>query len=55
MGLDNFDFDNTAFNGGAWYLNENVELGYLSACASDSIPLDTEIDIEDETEGDNNI
>lgn len=55
MGLDNLDFDKIAFNEGVWYLNDNVELSYLSVCASDLIAFDTETDIDDEVQGDINI
>lgn len=47
VGQENLDLDNAAFDDGVWYLDDNVELGTLSAWASDTISLDIENSIDD--------
>lgn len=49
VGLDNPNSDNTTFDKGVWYINKNIELPYMSMCASDSIPSDTTADVDNET------
>ena len=46
MGIDKLDFNNTTNDVGEWYINENLDLVYLSALASDSVLLDTSTDVD---------
>ena len=46
MSIDKLDFNNTANVEGEWFINENLDLTYLSSLASDSIPSDTSTDVE---------
>jgi len=39
--IDKLDFNNTATVEGEWFINENLDLVYLSALVSDSVPSDT--------------
>ena len=42
------DVDNTADDVGGWYLNEDLDLAYLSVFASDSVPSDTSTEVDDD-------
>ena len=44
--VDKLDFNNTVNVEGKWFINENLDLAYLSALASDSVPLDTSIYVD---------
>jgi len=39
--VDKLIFNNIANDAGEWYINENLDLAYLSALVSDLIPSDT--------------
>ena len=43
--IDKLDFNNTANVEGEWSINENLDLAYLYALASDYVPSDFSIDI----------
>ena len=43
--IDKLDFDTTANVEGEQFINENLDLVYLSAFASDSVPSDTSTDV----------
>ena len=44
--IDKLDFDTNAHVEGEWFINENLDLTYFSASASDSVPSDTSTDID---------
>ena len=44
--IDKLNFNNTANDAGEWYVNENLDLAYLSVLASDSIPSNTSTDVD---------
>jgi len=44
--VDKLDFNNTFDIEGEWFISENVDLTYLSALASNSVPSYTSTDIE---------
>jgi len=46
--IDKLDFNNTTNNIDKWYINENLNLAYLSALASDSVPSDTSTDVNND-------
>jgi len=46
MSFDKLNFNNTANIEGEWFINENLDLTYLSALNSDFIPSDTSTDID---------
>ena len=46
MSVDKFDCNNTADVEGEQFINENLDLDYLSALASDYVLLDTITDID---------
>ena len=48
MSIDKLDVNNTANDVGEWYINEDLDLAYFSVFASNSIPLDTSTDIDDD-------
>ena len=41
--INKLDVDNTANDVGEWYINEELDLAYLSEFASDSVPSDTDV------------
>lgn len=43
-----YDVINTININGEWYINEGIELAYLSACPSKSVPSNTDTDIDDD-------
>ena len=45
MSIDKLDFDTTANVEGEWFINKNLDLAYLFAFASDSIPSKTNTDV----------
>lgn len=53
--LENLTLNDPSLDKGVWYLNDDAELGYLSPCASQLIPLDTKTDIGEEARDDCNI
>ena len=46
--IDKLDFDTTANVEGEWFINENLDLTYFSAFASDSVPSDTSTDVDND-------
>jgi len=46
--INKLDVNNTANDVGEWYINEKLDLAYLSVFASDSIPSDTSTDVGDD-------
>jgi len=46
MSIDKLDFDTTANVESEWCINENLDLAYFSAFASDSVPSDTSTDMD---------
>ena len=42
------DVDSTADDVGGWYINEELDLTYFSAFASDSVPSDTSTEVDDD-------
>ena len=46
--INKLDINNTANDVGEWYINEKLNLAYFSVFASDSIPLDTSTDVDDD-------
>jgi len=44
--IDKLDFNNTTNVEGKWFINENLDLAYLFALASDSVPSDTITDVD---------
>ena len=46
--IDKLDFNTIANVEGKWFINENLDLGYFSTFASDSVPLDTSTDIDND-------
>ena len=44
--IDKLDFNTTANIEGEWFINENLDLAYFSAFASNFVPSDTSTDIE---------
>jgi len=44
--IDKLDFNNTANDVGEWYINENLDLAYLSALASNFVPSDTSTGVD---------
>ena len=46
ISIDKLSFKDTANDVGEWYINENLDLVYLSALASDSVLLDTSTDVD---------
>jgi len=48
MSTNKFDINNTADDVGEWYINEELDLAYLSVFASDFILSDTSTDIGDD-------
>jgi len=46
MSIDKLNFNNTVNVVGEWFINNNLDLAYLFALASDSIPSDTSIDVD---------
>lgn len=49
IGQNNLDVNDTAFDDSMRYINENLELAYLFACAFDSVPSNTTTHVDDET------
>jgi len=39
--INKLDVNNTTNDVGEWYINEELDLAYLSVFASDSVPSDT--------------
>lgn len=48
LGQNKSDVNDTADDEGEWYINENLELSYFSACASVSISSDTSTKVDDD-------
>ena len=46
MSIDKLDFNTTANVEGEWFINEDFDLVYFSAFASDSISSDTSTDVD---------
>ena len=46
--INKLDVNNTANDVGKWYINEELDLAYISVFASDSIPSDTSTDVGDD-------
>jgi len=46
MGIKASGFNNTADCVGEWFINENLDLAYLSVVASESIPSGTSTDVD---------
>jgi len=46
--INELDVNNPANDVGEWYINEELDLAYFSVFASDSMPLDTSTDVEDD-------
>ena len=46
--INKLDVNNTANDVGEWYINEELDLVYLSVFASNSVPSDTSTDISDD-------
>ena len=46
--IDKLDVDITANDVGGWYINEELDLAYLSVFASDSVPSDTSIEVDND-------
>ena len=44
--VDKLDFDVTANVEGEWFINENLDLAYFSIFASNSVPSDTNTDVD---------
>ena len=44
MSIDKLDFNTTANVEGEWFINENLDLAYFFAFASDSVPSSTSTD-----------
>jgi len=44
--IDKLGFNTTTNVEGEWFIDENLDLAYFSAFASDSVPLDTSIDVD---------
>jgi len=46
--IDKFGVDNTTDDVGGWYINEKLDLACFSVFASDSVPSDTSIEMDDD-------
>jgi len=46
MSVDRIDFNNIANVEGEWFINEYLDLAYLSVLASDFVPSDTSADVD---------
>ena len=46
--INKLDVNNTADDVSEWYINEELDLAYLSRFASDSVPSDTSTDVGDD-------
>ena len=46
--IDKLDFDTTANVESEWFINEDLDLAYFFAFASDSVPLDTSTDVDND-------
>ena len=46
--INKLDVNNTANNVGEWYINEELDLAYFSAFASDFVPSDTNTAVDDD-------
>ena len=46
--IDKLDYNNTANDEGKLFINRDLDLAYFSALASDSVPSDTSIDINND-------
>ena len=46
--VNKLDVNNTANDVGEWYINEELDLTYLSVFVSDSMPSDTSTDVDDD-------
>ena len=44
--IDKLNFNNNANVEGEWFINENLDLAYLSVLASDSVPWNTNTDVD---------
>ena len=45
ISIDKLNFNNAAYDVDEWFINENLDLDYFSALASDSVPSDTSTDV----------
>ena len=45
---DKLDVDHTTDDVGGWYINEDLDLAYFSAFASESVPSDTSTEVDDD-------
>ena len=48
MSVNKLVVNNTANDVGEWYINEELDLSYFSVFASDSVPSDTSIVVDDD-------
>ena len=48
ISINKLDVNNTANDAGKWYINEELDLAYLSMFTFDSIPSDTSTDVGDD-------
>ena len=48
MSINKLDVDNTANDVGGWYINEELNLAYLSVFASDSVSSDTSTEADND-------
>ena len=46
MSINKLDVNNTTDNVGEWYINEELNMAYFSIFASDSIPSDTNTEVD---------
>jgi len=46
MSIDKLDFNNTTNDVGEWFINEDLDLAYFFALASDSVPSHTSTDVD---------
>ena len=49
MSIGKLGFDTTADVEGEWFINEDLDLAYFSAFASDSVPSDTSTDVNSDS------
>ena len=47
MSVNKLDVNNTANDVGEWYIDKELDLAYFTVFASDSVPSDTCIDVDD--------
>ena len=48
MSINKLDVNNTVNDAGEWYINEELDLAYLSVFAFDSMQSDTSTDVGDD-------